>query len=338
MKLLICLLPTLFLSMETAAQSVVVNDQQYFKNDVPAGNYSGITCIGKNEYAVVSDKSDQDGFFVFRIDIDSVTGLIKEVKNEGFRGSGQNQLDEEGIAYLPDLRTVMISCEKDSKLREYQLDGNRTIRELQLQTGVGNYGYESLTYQPKTQTLWTCTESTLPGDGQQASQQTPVSNRLRLQAIDKDLHPGNQYAYEMDKPVADTPAEYYAMGVSELLALEDGSLLVLEREFMVPSSKLGAFVNCKIYRVKPTDAYKISAHEALTEHTKYLPKQLLTTWRTSLSLFNRSIANYEGMCLGPRLASGQQVVICVADSQNQYAGVLRDWFRTLLLDAHLPNP
>lgn len=32
---------------------------------VPAGNYSGITPVGGNEYAVVSDKSATDGFLYF---------------------------------------------------------------------------------------------------------------------------------------------------------------------------------------------------------------------------------------------------------------------------------
>ena len=43
----------------------------------------------------------------------------------------------------------------------------------------------------------------------------------------------------------------YAMGVSELCALDDGSLLVLEREFRVPKKLIGASVEQKLYRVVP---------------------------------------------------------------------------------------
>ena len=38
--------------------------------DVPAGNYSGIVRLGGNRYALVSDKMEQGGYFIFNIDID----------------------------------------------------------------------------------------------------------------------------------------------------------------------------------------------------------------------------------------------------------------------------
>ena len=44
-----------------------------------------------------------------------------------------------------------------------------------------------------------------------------------------------------------------------------------------------------------------------------------------------SFANYEGMCLGPKLKNGDQVVILLSDSQDQYAGVLKDWFKTVVV-------
>ena len=54
-------------------------------------------------------------------------------------------------------------------------------------------------------------------------------------------------------------------------------------------------------------------------------------WKTGLSLSKRSFANYEGMCLGPKLEDGSQVVILLSDSQDQYAGVLKDWFKTIVI-------
>ncbi|MCD8318080.1 MAG: hypothetical protein LUC45_04165 [Paraprevotella sp.] len=53
---------------------------------VPAGNYSGITPLGGGRYAVVSDKMDQEGFFIFRVVQDPSTGQVTAVINEGFRG------------------------------------------------------------------------------------------------------------------------------------------------------------------------------------------------------------------------------------------------------------
>ena len=56
-----------------------------------------------------------------------------------------------------------------------------------------------------------------------------------------------------------------------------------------------------------------------------LQKHLVAEWTTAVGLLDLSIANYEGMCLGPRLHDGRQVVVLTADSQNQYAGILPDW-------------
>ncbi len=304
-----------------------VHRQQSFGRTVPHGDYSGIAYIGNDRYAVVSDKSAEDGFFIFHIVIDSITGRIKSVANEGFRSAAQPNRDQEGVAYVPETGTVFISGEGDNRIKEYALDGTLTGRELQIPqvfaSATSNYGFESLTYNATTKLFWTTTESTLPSDGSQATPENRVRNRLRLQSFGDDLQPHDQYFYEMDAPVADAPAGSYAMGVSELCALDDGSIIVLEREFFVAKGKLGSFANCKLYIVYPTLAVPGSL----------LTKRLLLEFRTKLTLVNFGIANYEGMCLGPRLSNGQQVLLMVSDSQSGYKGVLKDWFKTVILNA-----
>ena len=47
-----------------------------------------------------------------------------------------------------------------------------------------------------------------------------------------------------------------------------------------------------------------------------MEKQLVAEWKTTLSLFRSTLANYEGMCLGPKLNDGRQTLILIADSQN----------------------
>lgn len=309
--------------------------QQSFPADVPAGNYSGITRIGQDEYAVVSDKSPEDGFYVFQIEIDSVTGRITQVTNRGFRSAGAANRDGEGIAYLPATNTLFISGEADGKILEYELSGQRTQRELSVpaifNSARGNLGLEALTYSAETNRLWTCNESTLSCDGKSASATDSIENVVRLQSFDAvSLQPLEQYAYRMDRPTAGKKAKMYALGVPALAALPDSSLLVLEREFYVPKKKLGAFVRCKLYQIWPKES-GVSPSEPLHSDTLCLSKHLITEWRTRLTLSNHAIANYEGMCFGPRLADGTRVLILVSDSQNQYAGVLKDWFKTIVL-------
>ena len=294
--------------LQARRDSVVVvhaHEQKVFQRQVPAGNYSGITHLEGNEYAVVNDKSATDGFNVFAIDIDSITGEILNVQDRGFRSAEAANRDGEGIAYLPSTKTILISGEADGKI------------------------LEALTYSAATRLVWTCNESTLQGDGEASSPTNGVANVVRLQCFDEALRPLRQYAYRMDAPMASASAELYAMGVPELVALEDGSLLVLEREFYVPSSKLGAFVNCRLYQAWPS--VEIDKEKPIGEETVFADKNLVYEWKTSLGLFSHEIANYEGMCLGPLLRDGSRALILVSDSQNQYGGVLKDWFKTIVL-------
>lgn len=85
------------------------------------------------------------------------------------------------------------------------------------------------------------------------------------------------------------------------------------------------------FLVNPSNEKRISALDSLNQDSPFIKKQLLTEWRTGLSLVSRSFANYEGMCLGPKLEDGSLVLILLSDSQDQYAGVLKDWFKTIVL-------
>lgn len=298
---------TLFLLMVVSAQSQItiwLNPQQQFKETIPAGNYSGIAWLGGTKYAVVSDKSEHDGYFVFDIQLDSITGTIRSAKNLGFYGSEKPGRDDEGIAYLPDRGTLMISGEVDNHIIEFDRQGRYTGRVTVWPDSLGhlpeNEGLEALTYCKESHHLWTCNE-TAP---------------IRLLEIDSIMKVKRVIPYQMDTAsISPREGAFYTFGVPSLCALNADSLLVLEREAYVPKMKLGAFVKCKVF------CYNILTSE----------KTLLAQWQTNMKLFDHSFANYEGMCLGPQLTGGKRVLVMVADSQNQYAGVLRDWLKTAVL-------
>lgn len=324
----------LFSAADVAAQTLVkAHRQRAFDKNIPPGNYSGIAHIADNRYAVVSDKSPTDGFYVFEIDVDSLSGVITDVRNEGFFGCGLLNRDAEGVAFVPDRQTVMVVGEADNKILEYNTDGQSTGRNVSLEAGTGNGGYESLTFSSYDNLLWTCTENVLARDARCADSlwHAPV---LRLQSFDDNLHNVAQYAYLMDEPQTRRKGKHYAFGVSELLAMPDGTLLVLEREFNVPHSKLGASVANKLYAVDPKPEFAILPGQMLDTTVKFLPKRLVCSWSTRLGLFDFSLANYEGMCLGPRLTDGNRCIILVADSQNRASGVLRDWFKTIVVSTN----
>ena len=299
-----------------------------FPATVPAGNYSGITWLGGNEYAVVCDKARADGFFIFHINIDPDTGVISHAYNNEFRSSGYANRDMEGIAFMPKDTTIFISGEGDNSIKEYELKtGKYTGRELNvpdsLRQSAPNYGFESLTYNAKQRHFWTVSESTLPIDGKPSSLKNKHQNVLRLLCFDdSSLDMVGMYAYLMDYPEATAESSNgYCHGVSDLCALDDGRVLVMERELFVPPLRIGAWVNNKIYVVDPT--------EKMTG--KFIEKKLLVEFKTKFTGFKNTFANFEGMCLGPKLNDGRQTLVLICDSQNQLKK-LKDWIMTIVID------
>ena len=303
-RTLILILLSLRLASALSQISITLNPQQQFKETIPAGNYSGIAWLGGTRYAVVSDKSEHDGYYVFDIQLDTITGAILSAKTLGFYGSERPGRDDEDIAYLPDRCTLMISGETDNHIIEFDQQGRYTGRATAWPDSLGNLpeneGLEALTYCKESHHLWTCNE-TAP---------------IRLLEIDSIMKVCRVIPYRMDSAsISPREGAFYTFGVPSLCALNADSLLVLEREAYVPKMKLGAFAKCKLF------CYNILTYE----------KTLLAQWQTYMKLFDHSFANYEGMCIGPMLAGGKRALVMVADSQNQYAGVLRDWLKTAVL-------
>ena len=283
--------------------------------------------------------------------------------NDGKFWQGQEKgFDHEAIVKVSD-STLVIASEGYCRLKEYPIlpisaDAAKVGYQQNLWESrwpssefYPNYNFESLAFDSVRQYLWTIPESTLRKDGQPATPQNGLANQLRLMRLDwgkmkenrnkeeyseqvsckKDSRYMTPYAYQMDQPSTHKKADIYVMGVSELCALPDGQLLVLEREAFIPNIKIGAFCKCKLYLVNPLNSEEFAMKEKFSSDTPFLKKKLLTEWKTSLSLSKRSFANYEGMCLGPKLEDGSQVVILQSDSQDQYAGVLKDWFKTIVI-------
>ena len=375
-----CSILTIFLafSLLAGAQDWKVlreNPQRAFPKTVAAGNYSGIAHLHDDIYAVVSDKSDSALYFNFRIQVNPKTGELEQVENLGFteRTDGtmndgkpwqglEKGFDHEAIVKVSDSTLVIASegycCLKEFSILPTSADAAKVGYPQNLWESrwpssefYPNYNFESLSFDSVHQYLWTIPESTLRKDGQPATPQNGLTNRLRLMRLNwgkikedsnkeeyseqvsskKDSRYMMTYAYQMDQPSTHKKADIYVMGVSELCVLPDGQLLVLEREAFIPKIKIGAFCKCKLYLINPLNSEEFSMKEKFSSDTPFLKKRLLTECKTGLSLSKRSFANYEGMCLGPKLEDGSQVVILLSDSQDQYAGVLKDWFKTIVI-------
>lgn len=283
----------------SAALGMAAQNQQYFPQKLPCGNYSGICHLGKDLYAVVDDKAANDGFYIFRITMDLKKNIITDVENKGYFTSGQPNRDMESICYFPELHTLFISGEKDNEVYEYTYSGMRTGRRLQMPSiikkAAHNAGIEALTYDTHRRQFYVVNERPIPSE-----------NHSRLFIFGADLKFKKQYLYPLDKPYKQK--DIY--GVSEICALADGRVLVMERDVHIPLLKLGAWTITRIYEIDPT------------QNEEVLKKKKLCEFRTSLTSVKQQFANFEGFCqVAPNL------LLMVADSQNGYKGILCDWLR-----------
>lgn len=286
--------------------------------DIAPAHYSGITPLGGGRYAVASDEEAQAGFYVWNIRFDSLSGRVLEVADEGFRGVpfGLDR-DAEGIAYCPARGTVFVSGEADQRILEHRMDGSLTGSELAVPEQYGtknirpNRGFEALGYDTERGLFWTCPESPLAGED---------GLDIPLLCFGTDMQLKRTVSYPIDAPKSHKKGRSHYHGVVAITPMADGSLLVLEREAHIARHYSGSRCWCRLYRFHPGEG----------------TKRLLAKWTTRLTATNTRFANYEGMCLGPRLADGRQALLLIADSQGGYGRAiwhLRDRLKIIMLEA-----
>lgn len=339
-------IPSAWLSLRSNVQAETLETRNLATGSgyVP-GEYSGITSLGNGRYALVHNGARGGG--IFRADIAFSGGRIQDVRITSLPGTqeAKKRRDPEGIAYVPRTGTLWVAGEKDQQILEYDLDGRPTGRAMPVPEGFGpsdlatGNGFESLSYSAGSGRMWTMTEEPLKTDALwfPAGAGRRMLRLLSFDEASRQLHGCRFYA--MDPPEkTPAPRDTYVHGVSEVLALEDGTLLVLEREVYVPSytlsdrssvlSMLGAaFTRVKLYLVNPD-----TPGEAVL--SKLLVKEFDTRFPGAFSLLMGAdpvLANFEGMCLGPVL-DGHPTVLLVNDSErgkgNSYAR-LQDYIKVL---------
>ena len=311
-------------------RTVIEADVKKVTAQMGSGDYSGITYLGGTRYAVVDDKRRGGGIVLVDMDV-NLSGKVEEVSvsvPEGTVSSDISDRDNEGVAYRAGsfgAGTLFVSAEADQSIREYGLDGVPTGRFLAVPDDMArgriksNRGFEALTYNEFTGLFWTTTEDVLVQDASEPG-------LLRLQSFGADLRPAGRFLYKMDRPVMSEAeavgAESYVFGVPALTALDDGRLIVLEREVFVPKGGvLGklrkSFCRVNLYVVKPTAVA-----------SGVLSKTLMCSFTTKPA--SGRFADYEGMCLGPLVPDGGRTLILISDSQHGAGGVVKDFVKVIV--------
>ena len=292
---------------------------------------SGITYIGNNEYYAVADNGPDCGLYKLTIPLNADG---KSIWSAGYSVGARRSLslaaDIEGVAYDPGSGRVWVSDEATQSITEYDPETGAACRRVDippvLKQIVGNYGFESLTISGDGLTMWTANEEALTCDGDRSSYWSGTTVRLvkfTRKTVSDNWTLAAMYPYTTEKWTYQY--DYGGAGrggVSDLCALPDGSLLVLEREMSSSSegsdiwAALGARLFHRIYRVTPS---ALAAATDIRDANEGLKR--LSGWKAVSKelLFNGTnakvaLSNVEGICLGPGLGSGACELMTLTDA------------------------
>lgn len=307
---------------QTVIPSVTILKQQKVSGKtLPKGNYSGITHVKGDTFAIVSDKGIKTR--MIRIKQSKSTGKVLSVTDLSIPTSTDNlTTDCEDIIYNNNANTLFITDEHNQEIAEYTLAGKRTGRRLNIPEEMGknkiqsNCGFEALAYDSTNGLYWTITESPLKAD---------ISKKpapLRLQSFDSDLNPSKQYTYFTEESQLTGKSRQYAFGVPAIITLKDGRLLVMEREIRIRKNYIGSKAIIRLFLTTPMNNGTTTKIE-------------IASFKTYLKLGKANLANYEGMCKGITLDDGRQTIILINDSQNRAGNAilrLRDYLKVLIID------
>lgn len=157
-----------------------------------------------------------------------------------------------------------------------------------------NLSFEGLSFSPDGRWLWLAMEAPLIQDGPVST--VAAGGLTRISRLDRQGRVVAQYAYRLD-PIQAAPVRRGDNGVSEVLAVDDHRLLVLERSGVEDASGRFAY-HCRLYLVDTRSAEDVAGRGSLRDMTvKPLAKRLLVNFDR---LPGVSPGNLEAMTWGPR--------------------------------------
>ena len=310
-----------------AAQALGISDGNSVNRTSEGIELSGITWAGGNTYYAVNDTNASNRLYKITIPVNS-SGQISSyncVSSVKLASSS----DLEGCAYDPASGNVWVSMEGvNSSIREYNPETGAWLRTAPLPTIYknnmrGNFKLEALTISGDGLTMWTANEEALTCDGDISTKPRATGGTtVRLQKFTRASVRDNwtaaaQYAYK-------TYGLNYAYGynnaqrsgVAGLCALPNGQLLVLEREFSgtddnsnLDSMLVGA--RCSFTMAIVLADYSSASDVSTLPSLSQAPYTPVT--KTKLYEGNTGYANYEGICLGPRISNDSVSLLLISD-------------------------
>lgn len=305
-------------------------------NGASLNGLSGLTHVADDAYYAVRDSGG--ALFALTIGVDRATGMPTN-----FVVTGQTALagrgDLECVAWDAARRWVWVGDEDDGSIRAFDpatgAERARAAVPAVFDAFRYNRSFEALTLRPDGLEMWACNEEALcrrEAEGRTAKKAVPVrattpdvddgpratrahGTRVRLQRFTRPAPEAawtaaGQWMYVTDSVGGGDFAGKSRCGVSGLLCLGDGTLLVLEREMSIKKGKVLPSFRCRIYEIDFNHADDVADVVALKETARRpVAKRRLFGAHTGLAM-------YEGICLGPALADGSCSVLLISDGDD----------------------
>lgn len=261
---------------------------------------SGIAQRGGDEFWAVMDNSNK----IVKLSIQIASnGSITAATVQTGLSLGQSR-DFEGIAFEPNTGHILLAEETTPAVRRFDALTGEELSVIEAPPVFAsmrpNFGLESLGARPSG--FWTANEEALTVDGAASSPSSGTLVRLvKYAGAAGQYSPVAQYAY-VTQSWHGSSISGARSGVSDVLELPDGHILILERSFAF--SLLG-FFQTRIYELDLTSATDVSSLPGLIG-------QPFTAARKRL-LYQGDQQNLEGIALGPLLGPGRYSLLGIVD-------------------------
>ncbi len=306
--------------------------------EVSVAELSGLTYDRqRGVYYAVADRAGATPTHFFTIDIPVESHALSRptilgvtVLNNAL-GTPLNgfSFDGEGIVVTPNDELIVASeggaRTAGPEIRRFSLNGAH-LGALAVHShfliGPNNQSFESLALSPNGHSLFTANEGPLAGDGRTAD----LRSRIRIVRYDyrdrEGFVPAQEHFYltEPGRTAGD-------IGVSEMIALSEAGLLVLERGFVE-----GQGSTIRIFRVSLKGAADVAGEPALSAPglvplSKTLMVDLVNCPPSGAThpgiQPNPLLDNFEAMTLGPELPEGRRALLLISDDNANVVQVTR---------------
>jgi len=326
---------TVELGLEFLAETTLPGDLEV--DGTLVGGLSGLAYDpGCDLFYAISDDRGRFGsprFYALSIDFDGATAAVEVLgvtllRDEDGAPFMRGTLDLEAIALAAD-GTLFLASEGIPHRGinpligrfglEGSLKGTQGLPEYFLPDPGGtrgvrdNLGFEGIAVSPDGSRLFVAAENALIQDGPAADLERGSPTRLLVVELPSG-RPVAEHLYEVG-PVPDNPRPATAFrtnGISEVLALDNHRLLVVERSF---SAGVGNRV--RIYLVDLEGAANIRDIDSIRDAENPQPKPVTKVLVADLSDLGIKPDNIEGMALGPELADGRRLLVLISDNNFQ---------------------